>query len=220
MPRRDTLPPTASVTTPQDNDRLYAPSAARNVTDVVEVAKMHAPVKEGKALELASGTGQHIIALATVLPRFQWQPTEVDADRRKSINAYIAESALSNITAAIPLDATASGWGATHTGQSLIMLSNLLHLISTPEAQTLIREAAIALAPGGVLMVYGPFMRDGELTSDGDASFHQSLQDADPEIGYKSDFDVLEWGQSHFLDYLDMVEMPANNLSILWRKPE
>ena len=62
-----------------------------------------------------------------------------------------------------------------HSGQDLIVLVNLLHLISEGEARTLIREAATALAPGGRFLVYGPFMRAGELISEGDRAFHASL---------------------------------------------
>ncbi|MEQ9694951.1 DUF938 domain-containing protein [Shimia sp. SDUM112013] len=219
MPRRTALPPSASVVAPDTDGRLFAPAADRNAAAIVEVAASHAPKTAGPALELASGTGQHSVALAKAIPQLRWQPTEIDATRRASIDAYVAEAKLPNLARAIQLDATAPGWGLDHAGQSMILLANLLHLISESEARTLIHEAAEALAPGGILMIYGPFRRDDELTSDGDVAFHQSLQAADPEIGYKSDFEVLEWGLSCFLDYADMIEMPANNLSILWRKP-
>lgn len=217
MPRRLTLPDTASVAQPDAAGRLFAPSAARNASAIVTLAADMAP-KEGRALEIASGTGQHIVELARALPGLHWQPTEIDPLRRASVDARVSDTGLRNVAACIELDATAPGWGADHGGQDFILLVNLLHLISVSEARTLISEAAAALTPGGVLMVYGPFMRDGALTSEGDAAFHASLTAQDPEIGYKSDFDVLDWGQAVWLDYLDMVEMPANNLAILWRK--
>lgn len=218
MPKREKLPETASVATGSDGGKLFAPSAARNAEAIVALAADRAP-EAGRALEIASGTGQHVVALAAALPGLQWQPSEVDASRRSSIDAHVAEAGLTNVAPAMALDATAPGWGAAQGGQDFICLANLLHLISENEARVLVTEAAEALAPGGVLMIYGPFMRDDELVSEGDRSFHASLRAADPEIGYKSDFDVLEWGQAAWLDYLDMVEMPANNLSILWRKP-
>lgn len=217
MPRRLTLPDTASVAHPDAAGRLFAPSAARNADAIVTLAAEMAP-KDGRALEIASGTGQHIVELASALPGLQWQPSEIDPQRRESVDARVADAMLGNVSTCIDLDATEPGWGMEHSGQDFIVLVNLLHLISAPEARTLITEAATALAPSGVLMIYGPFLRDGELTSEGDAAFHASLQSQDPEIGYKSDFNVLDWGQSVWLDYLDMVEMPANNLAILWRK--
>ena len=218
MPRRLNLPDSASTATPGEDGRLFAPSAARNADAIVALVADNTP-STGKALELASGTGQHIVHLASAMPGLTWQPTEIDATRRASINGYLAEAALPNVTEAIDLDATSPGWGNQNAGQSLILLVNLLHLISTAEARTLISEAAQALAPGGTLIIYGPFMRDDELTSDGDRTFHASLQAQDPEIGYKSDFDVVDWGREAWLDFADMVEMPANNLAIIWRKP-
>ena len=217
MPKRLNLPDTASIALQAEGGRLFAPSAARNAEAIVTLASDQAP-GSGRALEIASGTGQHIVELASALPGLQWQPTEIDAARRVSIDNYVAQSGLGNVSPAVELDATSPGWGAQNGGQNFIILANLLHLISETEARVLISEAAAALAPGGLLMIYGPFMRDDELVSDGDKAFHASLTAQDPEIGYKSDFDVLDWGQSAWLDYVDMVEMPANNLSILWRK--
>ena len=217
MPRRLNLPDTASVATPDANGKLFAPSAERNAEAIVTLVREKGP-RAGKALELASGTGQHVVALARALPELHWQPTDIDAARRASIDAYTTEASLSNVGPSIALDASEPGWGDTHAGQDLILLVNLLHLISETEAQTVIREAAKALAPGGMLIVYGPFMRDDELTSEGDAAFHASLTAQDPEIGYKSDFDVLDWGMEAWLEVADVVEMPANNLALCWRK--
>ena len=219
MPKRLNLPDNASVATPDAEGRLFAPSAARNAEAIVSVTHDIAGDLSGVALEIASGTGQHIVALAEALPRLHWQPSDIDPDRRKSIDAHATAANLPNIAPALALDATCPGWGAEHGDKALICLANLLHLISEQEARILISEAAQALVPGGRLMVYGPFMRDDELTSEGDAAFHASLVAQDPEIGYKSDFDVVEWGLTAWLDYDDMIEMPANNLVITWRKP-
>ena len=136
-----------------------------------------------------------------------------------SVRNYVAEAGLANVRPAIDLDATASGWGAAQDGQNLIFLSNLLHLISNIEAWTLIDEAAAALAPGGRFIVYGPFMRGGELTSDGDASFHEGLQARDPEVGYKDDFDVIDRMQAAGLELVAAIEMPANNLALIAQAP-
>lgn len=219
MAHQRSLPETASVATPEENGRLFAPSAARNAEAITAVVVDIAPKQDGIALELASGTGQHVVALAAALPHLHWQPSDVDPERRDSINAYAQQAGLANIAAAANLDATTAGWSDEHSGQSFILLVNLLHLVSTPEARTLIGEAATALDANGTLMIYGPFMRDQELISEGDASFHASLQAQDPELGYKSDFDIVEWGQNAGLDFVDMIEMPANNLAIVMRKP-
>lgn len=212
------VPDTASIATPSEGGRLCAPSAERNRQPLCDLLAKFAP-ESGTALEIASGTGQHVIAFAARLPGLTWQPTEPDPARRASIDSYVSEAGLPNLRPARDLDAATPGWGAAHRGQSLIVLVNLLHLISTAEAQILIGEAARALAPGGRFLVYGPFMRAGELTSEGDERFHASLRAQDPEIGYKDDFDVLDWAQAAGLSPLEIVEMPANNLAIVLQKP-
>ncbi|MEE4347361.1 MAG: DUF938 domain-containing protein [Paracoccaceae bacterium] len=218
MSRRLNLPDTASVAHPSDDGRMFAPSAARNAADISTLVADHAPAS-GRALEIASGTGEHAVTFAKAMPGLVWQPTDVDAARRSSVDAHAAVAGLDNLRPAIALDATAPGWGAAHAGQDLIVLVNLLHLISEAEARTLIAEVAQALAPGGVFVLYGPFLRDGETTSEGDRTFHASLRAQDPEIGYKDDWDVIEWIHANWLDLVQVVEMPANNMAFVARRP-
>lgn len=211
-----TPPSVASIATQVDGARMVAPAAERNMAALCDLLAQVAP-HQGRALELASGTGQHVSAFAARLPGLRWQPTEVDAQRRASIDAYC--EALDTVAPAQELNATRPGWGADWAGQDLVVLINLLHLISTPEAATLITEAASALAPGGRLVIYGPFMRAGELTSEGDERFHAALTAQDPEIGYKDDFDIIDRMQDAGLEMAEVVEMPANNLALIAEKP-
>jgi len=141
-------PRTASIAHSGVGDRLIAPSATRNVDAICDLLDTVAP-HDGKALELASGTGQHLARFAALRPGLHWQPSDIDAARRASIDAHAADSGLANIAPAIALDAATPGWGRQHAGQALIVLVNLLHLISDNAAQVLIREAADALTPGG-----------------------------------------------------------------------
>lgn len=211
-----TLPPTASVAEPDGTGRLFAPAAERNAQAIGDLLAEVAP-PQGRALELASGTGQHVASFARRFPGLHWQPTEPDADRRASIDTYT--QGIPNVAPAIDLDACAPGWSTGHAGQNLILLVNLLHLISASEAETLIAETAKALAPGGTFVLYGPFKRGGTLTSPGDESFHASLIASDPAIGYKDDFDTMDLLQSAGLEMALVMEMPANNLALIARRP-
>lgn len=214
MRRRLNLPDSGA---PSDGARLNAPSAERNAAPLLDLLRHHGP-ETGRVLELASGTGQHAAIFAAALPGLDWQPSEVDPERRASIDAWATTSNADNLRPAINLDVTTPGWGAAHTGQDMILLVNLLHLISTPEAKTVIAETAKALAPKGRFILYGPFLRDGEATSQGDASFDASLRAQDPEIGYKDDFEIIDWLHEAGLDLVDVVEMPANNLALVSQK--
>lgn len=214
MIRRLHLPDSAA---PVEGAKLYAPSAARNLEAIRAVLVEHAP-REGRALELASGTGEHIVEFAAALPGLHWQPTEPVALRRASIDARVAEAGLGNLAPAVELDACAPGWAMAQGPLDLVLLVNLLHLISDAEMAVLLDEAAQVLAPGGVFAVYGPFLRDGVATSDGDAAFDASLRAQDGAIGYK-DLDAV----ATVLDVLGLRvrlrEMPANNVMILARRP-
>ncbi len=116
------------------DERLFAPSADRNSTPIINLIKQIAP-KSGEALEIASGTGQHIVNLALALPNLSWLPSEVEDERLKSISAWIKSENLSNIKPPVYLDATETGWAKSLPQSDFILLVNLLHLISWNETK-------------------------------------------------------------------------------------
>ena len=217
MVHRTKLPDMASVANSKGDGRLFAPSAEKNSDPIINLIKRIVP-KSGEALEIASGTGQHIVKLAMSLPNLSWTPSEIERERLKSITAWIEGVNLLNIKPPLYLDATETGWSERLPPSDFILLVNLLHLISWNEAKTLIGELSKALQTNGIVLIYGPFMRNAQLTSEGDKSFHNSLVQADPDIGYKNDLDMLELFSNSGLLHLETVEMPANNLAIVLKK--
>ena len=218
MVHRENLPATASVTNLGSDGRLNAPSAVRNAEPIIELVSKVA-IKSGNALEIASGTGQHVVRLAAALPFLNWQPSDVDATRIKSIRCWSDDQHLKNLKSPCLLDATKEGWATVHNGQDLILLVNLLHLISIEETKVLVEEVSKALAPKGRAIIYGPFMRSGELISKSDMEFHQSLINRDPDLGYKNDVDMLNIFGESGLTHLSTNKMPANNLAFITQKP-
>ena len=217
MVYRTKLPDTASVAVSQGDGRLFAPSAGRNSAPIVNLIKRIAP-EPGNALEIASGTGQHIVQLALSLPNIIWSPSDVEGERLKSISAWVESENLLNIKPPIYLDATETGWAKSLPKSNFILLVNLLHLISWDETETLISELSIALKTKGIALVYGPFMRNGQLISEGDKNFHTSLIQTDPDIGYKNDLEMLTLFSNSGLVHLETVEMPANNVAFILQK--
>ena len=217
MVYRTKLPDTASVVNSKDGERLFSASAERNSAPIINVVKRIAP-NSGEALEIASGTGQHIAKLAFSLPNLSWSPSEVERERLKSISAWIKEENLLNITSPIHLDATEPGWAESLPQYDFILLVNLLHLISWNETKTLITELSKSLKKNGIAFIYGPFLRNGKLTSEGDKSFHNSLVQTDPDVGYKNDSDMLTLFANSSLSHLETVVMPANNLGFVVQK--
>lgn len=216
MTRQLSLPDSAA---PSHGDgRRVAPSAERNAAPILAELARLAPAR-GRVLELASGTGQHAAAFAAALPGLDWQPSDANPEALDSIAAWVAASALANLHPPLLLNAARPGWSERHKRFDLILMVNLLHLISTPEAQVVVREAASALSPGGVLAIYGPFRRGDALTSEGDRRFDATLRSQDPAIGYKDHAGVAGWAAAAGLGPEDPVEMPANNLMLIFRKP-
>ena len=212
------LPDTASVAHPGTDGRLHAPSASRNASVIRKTILEHAG-DSGTALEIASGTGEHITMLAQALPGICWQPTDVDADRIKSIASWIRHSGRKNILSPVILDATRAGWEKEQSDFNLVLMVNLLHLIDTDGAKIVIEGIAKSLAPGGTAMIYGPFLRGDDFASIGDEAFHKSLVDQNSSIGYKSFQTVQGWQASCGLATKPAIDMPANNLMLVARKP-
>lgn len=216
MRRPLSLPDTAALGA-QATVRRSAPSAERNAAPILAQLTRLAPPR-GRALELASGTGQHAVRFAAALPGLVWQPTDADPGALASIAAWRDDAALANLLPPVPLDAAAPGWGARHAPQDLILAVNLLHLISAAEARAVLAGIAEALAPDGVAAIYGPFRRDGRLTSEGDRAFDASLRAQDGEIGYKDTAEIGAWAAAAGLRLDETVEMPANNLLLVLRR--
>lgn len=215
--KRLNLPDTASIAIPDENGKLHAPSATRNGDAILRAIQPFVPAN-GNALEIASGTGEHMMRYAAAFPNVTWQPTDIDQARLDSVAAWTKEVDLANILTPKLLDATINGWASECVAQDLIILSNLLHLISAGEAKTVITQSAQALASGGISLIYGPFLRDTKFASEGDQKFHESLHSQDPEIGYKSFQFVQNLQANTGLIALETIEMPANNLLLVARK--
>ncbi|WP_283401464.1 DUF938 domain-containing protein [Aliiroseovarius halocynthiae] len=194
---------------------MSAPSAARNMPPILEAMTPFVPA-QGVALELASGTGEHIVEYANSFPNVIWQPTDIDPDRLNSIDAWRADKGIQNMRMAQYLDASAPSW---RTGpMAMIMTVNLMHLIDAQTAQAVIAGVARNLSPGAHWFLYGPFRTGGAFRSAGDESFHASLTAHDPQIGYKDLEKVEAWCAEAGLRRAELIEMPANNLALVLRR--
>lgn len=211
------VPETASNAKTGDDGRQYAPSTPRNKAPILSLLQTRLP-NSGRFLEIASGTGEHVVHFAQALPEWRFQPTELDPERLESIRAWTEQSHLTNIAEPAMLDAAQAGWGPT-VEVDAILICNLFHLISETQARSILTECGQALGPKGKLIIYGPFMRAGGLTSPGDERFHQSIVNHNPDLGYKDDFDMIEWIEAAGLEPEEVVEMPANNLSLIANRP-
>lgn len=198
-----------------DGGRLSSPSALRNIPPILEAIAPFVP-HGGVALELASGTGQHAAALARAFADTEWQPTEIDPERRISIDSWRAHYGLSNMRMAQALDATAPAWRVGPC--ALVVTVNLLHLLGVADVQAVIGGVARNLSAAGHWFLYGPFRSGGAFRSPSDRAFHGALTDYDPQIGYKDIETIEAWAADMGLSRVALIEMPANNLAMVMRK--
>ena len=202
---------------PEADGRLNATAAARNLEPILAVLRDHMP-KSGKAVEIASGTGQHCAAFAEAFPNVHWQPTDVVPERLASIDAWAQTAGTNNLASATSLNVEAPEWPFAAGSANVLILVNLLHLISDSAADAVFRGANRILASGGRFFVYGPFLRDGAFASEGDASFHASLRQQDQDIGYKDADGVVKLAANQGLSVIERRDMPANNLMFAFEK--
>lgn len=200
-----------------DDPRRSAPAALRNRDAITRELARLAPAS-GRALEIASGSGEHVIRFAAAMPGLHWQPTDPDPAQRASIAAWAAQSGLDNIAAPYALDISRAGWAEQEQPVQLVVVVNLLHLVSGPAMLNALDGIAQVLGKDGLAVVYGPFLRDGEATSDGDAAFDAELRRRGGGIGYKDVADVVVAAVRRGLAHVETVRMPANNLLLVFEK--
>jgi SAM-dependent methyltransferase len=194
--------------------RRYAPATARNRDPILEVLRRVLPA-EGRVLEIASGSGEHVVYFAAALPALTFQPSDVDEGALTSIAAWTAESGLRNIQPPLRLDATGAGWPAP---VDAIFNANMIHIAPWEAALGLARGAGRCLRPGGVLVVYGPFRIGGAHTAPSNEAFDQDLRARDPRWGVRDLEAFVEVAAGHGLTLAERVPMPANNQTLVFRR--
>jgi len=197
------------------DSRLTAPAAERNKEPILKVLERVLP-DTGLVLEVASGTGQHVVHFARALTRLTWQPSEVDATSRRSINAWLAGADLANVRRPLDLDVRTLPWPVPPL--DAVVCINLIHIAPWSVAEALFAGAGLALGKGGLLYLYGPYFRRDRQTAPGNVAFDSTLRGQNPEWGVRNLEEVGALAKDRGFDPATIFEMPANNLSVLFRK--
>ena len=192
--------------------RQHAPATERNRDAILDVLRRLAPAS-GLVLEVASGSGQHTAHFAPAMPTLTFQPTDRDPACRASIDAWCA--GMTNVRPAIALDAAAPSWPIDRA--DLVLCSNMVHIAPWSATDGLVEGASRVLGPGGVLLLYGPFRRAGAHTAPSNAAFDEDLRARDPAWGVRDLEDIDFLAMRSGFGGVEIVEMPANNLCLIWR---
>ncbi|MBS0521698.1 MAG: DUF938 domain-containing protein [Proteobacteria bacterium] len=194
--------------------KRQAPAAARNRQPILDVLQAELPAT-GLVLEIASGTGEHTAHFAAALPDLVFQPSDPDPQARASIDAWSRELGLGNVREALALDAADADWPIE--AANAIVCINMVHISPWGATVGLFTGAARRLAPAGLLYLYGPYHRGGRPTAPGNEAFDRDLRQRNPAWGVRHLEDICALGEAHGFAPPRVVEMPANNLSLLFR---
>lgn len=197
--------------------RLRSPSAARNRGPIAEVMAGAFP-PNARVLELASGSGEHAVFVSKLLQGVVWQPSDPDADARASIAAWALSEARGNVRPPLNLDARAADWGVEHEVFDVLVAINVIHISPWEATAGLMAGAKRVLRQGGLVFLYGPYKRNSEHTAPSNEAFDASLRARDPSWGVRDLGEVEKVAYDCGLMLDRVVEMPANNLSVLFRK--
>jgi len=204
--------------------RLDAPAFHRNHQAIRAVLVQFLAGKSGDAIEVGSGTGQHVVDLAHHLPDITWWPSDLNETHLQSIEAWRAYSKLANIRAPLRIDLSDPCWcpemdGGHGPGELVaVFCANVIHIAPWRVAEGLFAGAGRYLHGGGLVFLYGPFKRGGKHTAPSNAAFDSSLRKGNPEWGVRDVEAVQELATKAGLSLLEIAEMPANNLTLVFSR--
>ncbi|MHA1151841.1 MAG: DUF938 domain-containing protein [Alphaproteobacteria bacterium] len=195
--------------------RLFAPATERNRQPILEVLSRVLPDR-GLVLEVASGSGEHALWFARHLHPLVWQPSDPDPACRRSIAGHAAGAGPTTLEAPLDVDAGAADWPIERA--DAVVCINMTHIAPWRATEGLIAGAARILPPEGVLYLYGPYMRGGHHTAPSNAAFDASLRAHNPDWGLRDVEAVAEAAGPQGLVLSEIVDMPANNLSLIFAR--
>lgn len=198
-----------------EDSRRSAPAALRNREPILDILRDILPAS-GLVLEIASGTGEHGVHNARHLPHLHWQPSDPLPEARQSIAGWAQSEGLPNLLAPLDLDAAQEVWPIDRA--AAIVCINMVHISPWEATLGLMRGAGRLLPAGGALYLYGPYRRGARPLEPGNAAFDADLRARDPRWGLREVEDVVACAREQGLAFERAVDMPANNLSLIFRK--
>lgn len=198
-----------------NDKRLFAPSTARNRGPILDVLRNVLPAR-GVALEIASGAGEHVTFFAQHLPELTFCPSDPNAEARESISAWIASTRLANVDAPLALNVEEFPWPIS--AADAIICINMTHISPWSATEALFEGGSRALREGAPLYLYGPYRCGGAHTALSNAEFDGSLRARDAAWGVRDLDDVAACAREKGFGEPQVVEMPANNLSVIFRR--
>lgn len=197
------------------NHRLQYPATSRNRDAILDVLRGVLP-PAGLVLEIASGSGEHIVHFANALPGLTFQPSDPEDAARLSIAAWTMETGLSNIRPPLAIDVRREPWPIAQADAMLCI--NMIHISPWEATQALMRNAGRILAKGAPLYLYGPYRQTDVVTAPSNEAFDADLKSRNPAWGLRQLDDVAKLAREAGFSGPEVTPMPANNLSVVFRR--
>ena len=194
---------------------LSHPAAMRNREYIADVLRSVLP-ESGVVFEVGSGTGVHVAHFAEKFSKLTFQPTERDPLKLDSIKAWIDESGLSNIRQPFAFDIVEDE--APIEKADAIISANVIHVAPWAVTVAFFDLAQQLLPRDAPLFFYGPFLQRDVEPSQGNKDFDAKLKAENPGGGLRHIDDMTALGVEKGFTPPMLVEMPANNLSVIFRK--
>src|SRR4029078_409207 len=192
------------------------PAAERNKDPILGILARVLPSR-GLILEVASGTGEHVMHFAEALSGLTWQPSDPDPELRESIALRVREEQRANINGPIDLDVTMLPW-PLQTADAAIAI-NLIHVAPWPATTLALFEGARALlSTEHVLFLYAPYRRFCRHTAESNAKFDLELRAHNPEWGLRDMEAVSDLAAVAGFVLAETVAMPNNNFSLAFKR--
>lgn len=200
-------------------DRQYAPATQRNREPILKVLKNIISPKNN-ILEIASGTGEHAVFFAEHFNSCNWIPSDISPIARESIIAWKKANKIDNLALPLEIDVTQNNWSEQVADKKIdvIVNINMIHISPWTACLGLMEGAGQILPMGGFLYLYGPYKRNGEHTAASNANFDLALRDRNSDWGVRDLEAVVDTAAKADLKLQQVVEMPANNLSVVFTR--
>ena len=198
-------------------------AAERNKQPILEELQRLLPA-QGKVLEIASGTGQHVAHFAAGLPDIHWQPSDRPHGDREpgdfpAIMARRNAAGLGNVADPVVLDVLQTPWSVDADFDAVLCI-NMIHISPWETTPALFAGATRHLhAEGsGLVLLYGPFKEGGTHTAPSNETFEHWLREKDPRFGVRNLEDVDAVARANGFARIHLARLPANNLLVAFAR--
>lgn len=197
------------------SDLPYSSAAERNAEPILAVLRDVLPAR-GTVLEIASGTGQHVVRFAEALPGLTFKPSDRSEESVVATRERIARAGLSNVRDPSLLDVEDRPWPIERA--DAVVCINMIHISPSSALPALLEGAAAVLPAGAPLVLYGPFVREDVKTAPSNVAFDRDLKRRDPAWGLRDLGDVSREAEAWGLREARVLDMPANNIAVVFRR--